>query len=120
MQTERRDIFALKKIIKYCDDIDKTNEHFGFSRTELENNDIYLNALAMCVLQIGELTTHLSDAFKERYTEIPWVKIKAMRNVATHRYGEFSISILWETIIGDIPHLRDYCNACLDDLQSKK
>jgi uncharacterized protein with HEPN domain len=120
MQANERDIFALERILKYCDDIDATNKHFGSSLEKLQSDDIYLNALAMCVLQIGELTTHLTDDFKEKYTDIPWIKIKAMRNIAVHRYGEFSISTLWETITDDIPSLRAYCTKCLNELEKHR
>ena len=69
----------------------------------------YKNATALCVMQIGELTTHLSDDFKKTYTEIPWTQIKALRNVVAHHYGKIDDESLWETLKFDIPKLRDYC-----------
>jgi len=68
----------------------------------------------MCILQIGELSGHLSDSFKEEYNEVPWRNIKDMRNIIAHKYGDMSITIVWEAISEDIPGLRDYCNNILD------
>jgi uncharacterized protein with HEPN domain len=40
---------------------------------------------------------------------MPWQDIKRMRNIAAHRYGSFDAEVLWDTIVNDIPSLRDYC-----------
>lgn len=113
MSLDKRDASILQKIVKYCADIDKTNEMFGSSQEELKNNNVYMNALAMCILQIGELTTHLSLEFINAYTDIPWKDIRGMRNVAAHHYGDFSPKYLWQTIEDDIPILRQFCEERL-------
>ena len=56
----------------------------------------YKNAIALCVLQIGELTTKLSQELKESYADIPWIQIKALRNVVAHQYGKIDEESLWE------------------------
>ena len=99
----------LERIIKYCDEIDETMSYFGSEFVALESSIIYKNAVSMCIMQIGELTTLLSDDFKAQYNEMPWHDIKAMRNIAAHRYGTFDLKKLWETLTDDIPTLREYC-----------
>ena len=49
----------LKKIIKYCMEIDEANKDFGNSIEMLKMKSTYKNAVAMCILQIGELVAHL-------------------------------------------------------------
>jgi uncharacterized protein with HEPN domain len=110
MTINPHDVTILKKIVKYCDDIDKANAIFGNSQEELKTNSVYMNALAMCVLQIGELTTHISTEFRMAYPDIPWQDIRGMRNIAAHHYGDFSVKYLWDTIQVDIPDLRIFCN----------
>ena len=61
-------------------------------------------------MQIGELTTHLTNDFKQTYTGMPWTQIKALRNVVAHSYGKIDVESLWETITIDIPKLKDYCS----------
>jgi uncharacterized protein with HEPN domain len=63
----------------------------------------------MCILQIGELVTVISDELKEAYPDVPWQQIKAMRNIAAHDYHQFDLSIMLDTVKDDIPALRDYC-----------
>jgi len=117
MLLSKRDATILQKILKYCDDIDKTIELFGASEDILRENSIYMNALAMCVLQIGELTTHLSTEFRNTFSEIPWKDIRGMRNVAAHHYGDFSAKYLWQTVEEDIPVLRQFCEKQLSGLE---
>jgi uncharacterized protein with HEPN domain len=108
MQSDRNtDI--LRHIINYCSDISEAIQRFGEDYAVFSHDSVYKNATALCVLQIGELTTHLTDDFKQTYTEIPWVQIKALRNIVAHNYGKIDDESLWETITGDIPTLKDYC-----------
>jgi uncharacterized protein with HEPN domain len=60
----KNDIDLLRHIVKYCNEIDETVEHFGDSFEMLQSSSPYKNATAMCVFQIGELSGHLSDDFK--------------------------------------------------------
>ena len=115
-----RNIEVLGRIIKYCDEINETMDHFGRTFGNLEPNVIYKNAVSMCILQIGELTALLSDDFKVQYAEMPWYDIKAMRNIAAHRYGTFDLTKLWETLTDDIPALYKYCSKVLIELQQQE
>ena len=65
----------------------------------------------MCILQIGELVDKLTDEFKAENDAMPWRDIKAMRNIAAHNYGEIDIEMHWETICGDVPELKKYCET---------
>jgi uncharacterized protein with HEPN domain len=39
-------------------------------------------------------------------------------NKAAHKYGEFSMDFLWDTVTEDTDKLREYCRKCIDELQS--
>jgi len=105
----------LIKVIVYCDEIDEANEFFGKSLERLEQTSTYRNALAMCILQIGELVGNLTDEFKSAYPDMPWQDIKKMRNIAAHRYGSFDAEILFDTVENDIPPLRKYCTDIINE-----
>ena len=70
----------------------------------------------MCVLQIGELTSRLPDDFKDGHTEIPWRKIKAMRNIYVHEYEEVDFTVVWDVLTKDIPILRQDLQRLLQDI----
>lgn len=50
-----RDQAILKHMIRYCDEISQTVDTFGNSKDTFASNFIYQNAVALCVLQVGEL-----------------------------------------------------------------
>lgn len=107
---DNRDANVLRRIILYCNEIEEAIQRFGEDYAVFDQDSVYKNATALCVLQIGELTTHLSNDFKQTYTGIPWTQIKALRNVVAHSYGKIDIESLWETITIDIPKLKGYCS----------
>lgn len=67
-----KDIIVLQKILKYCNEINQTCQHFGTSIDEFSNNFIFRNACSMCILQIGELCKVISDELRNEVPEIPW------------------------------------------------
>lgn len=108
-----RDDMILKKIIQYADEIQATIDRFSLTRDKFVSDFVVKNAVAMCILQIGELVGNLSDDFKSENKDMPWQEIKAMRNIAAHNYGEIDVDILWETAVYDIPDLRAFCERII-------
>jgi len=115
MKPNERDIFALKHIVKYCDEITDAILSHELTLEKVTSDLVYKNALSMCILQIGELVNVLSLGFRASHSDMPWHEIKRMRDKAAHHYGEFDINILWETVTEDIPPLREYCESCIQD-----
>ncbi len=115
MKPPEYDRQILMHIISYCDQIQMTIERFGDSSTVFENDQIYRNAVALCILQIGELVGKLSDEFREQHATIPWRQIKAMRNIVAHSYGTVNPEVTWEIVQDDIPILKKYCNMILQN-----
>ena len=74
-----RNIDILMHIRDYCAEINHTMDTFGRDYDIFVSNSIYQNAVALCVLQIGELTTHFTDEFKSAYNKVPWNQIKAVQ-----------------------------------------
>lgn len=109
-----RNVSVIKHILEYCARIHEVVEFFGNTYENFEDNNIYKDAVALSVLQIGELTGVLTDEFKEEYNKMPWRQIKALRNIVAHRYGTVDPSLLWEIINDDIPELEKYCNLILE------
>jgi uncharacterized protein with HEPN domain len=112
---ENRNADVLRHIISYCNDISAAIQRFGEDYAVFARDSVYKNATALCVLQIGKLTTHLTNDFKEAYPGIPWTQIKALRNVVAHNYGKIDDESLWETITNDIPKLNEYCLSIIQE-----
>ncbi|MGI6765603.1 MAG: DUF86 domain-containing protein [Lentihominibacter sp.] len=111
MHDDFRNSNALKHIHSYCKEIERTLAEINHSREKFDKSSTHRNALALCVLQIGELVGILDDGFKGKHSQIPWRDIKQMRNIVAHRYGSFDFDILWEVVTDDILKLKDFCEV---------
>ena len=96
-------------MLDYCLEIDRWLQEISNEREKFDASSSHRIALALCVLQIGELVGILSDDFKTAYPEMPWKDIKQMRNIVAHKYGSFDFDILWEVVSEDIPELSAFC-----------
>ena len=74
------------------------------------NNDIVQHAVSMALISIGESAKNLSDKFKEIYSEIEWIQIIAVRNIAAHGYWQLDMEQIWQAVDDDIPKLEEFFN----------
>lgn len=114
-----RNISILEHIVAYCVQIEETVQRFGDSRETFQQDAIYRNAAALCILQIGELVGKLSDEFRAQHPAVPWRQIKAMRNIVAHSYGTVDPETTWEIIQDDIPALKEYCQKIIEGQEQR-
>mgnify|MGYP001589855438 FL=1 len=88
---------AVKKINKFCKTIDKD---------DFMKNELLMDAVVRNLEIIGEASSKLTAAFKERYKEIEWRKIIGMRNRIIHAYDTVNFEIVWDVIREDLPELK--------------
>ena len=104
----RRDVnkIVMQKILDYCNNIESALNMFGKSFDTYVADKAFRHSCDMCVIQIGELTTRLTDDFKAEHSEISWHKIKATRNVYVHDYENVDLNRAWENLTENIPELK--------------
>jgi len=77
----------------------------GKTFTDYEANRMLRRAVEREVEIIGEAANHLSAAFQDDHTEIPWRRIIAQRHVIAHEYGEIKHEKLWLVATQLVPEL---------------
>jgi uncharacterized protein with HEPN domain len=97
---------AIEKIERYA-----ATAGFG----DFLNNDMMIDAVVRELEIIGEAARNLSDTFQDKHSEIPWYKIKAMRNVLIHEYFGVNLKVVWDTCKNDMPALKSFIAKVLDD-----
>lgn len=117
MDNSERDLSIIKKMIAYCNEIQEAHNAFNTSYTVFAENSVYKNAVCLCIMQIGELSNHLSEKFKKEHCNIPWKQIRGMRNVVAHEYGAIDTDTVWETLLDDIPAIKLFCENILNEDQ---
>ena len=100
------DAAVIQKIIDYCNKINMLIQRFGPNYETFIADIAFQMSCGMCVIQIGELTTRLTDNFKNLHSEIAWNEIKALRNIHAHDYDNVDFEITWEILTEDIPALK--------------
>ncbi|MDR0937297.1 MAG: DUF86 domain-containing protein [Oscillospiraceae bacterium] len=104
----------LQFIRKYCENIAEYIQRFGDDYAIFIVDSAYFDAVSMCIYQTGELSTGLSTEFKElTKDQIPWQKIKGMRNIFAHKYKSMKKDEVWTTATISIPELLAFCNEQL-------
>ena len=63
------------------------------------------SACVFNLFQIGELVGKLDDEFIDDNSQIPWRKIKGLRNRIAHGYEDIKLNIVWDVIIESLPEL---------------
>jgi uncharacterized protein with HEPN domain len=115
---ESSDVQRIKHIKQYCEDIADSINRFGAKYEIFANDKDYFNSISMSIMQIGELTVGLTDAFKESTkNQMQWGAIRSARNMYAHAYAKMDKISIWETATKDIPGLRQFCDDITKQLE---
>lgn len=113
---QQLDMRRVGHILEYCQEIEKTIYRYGDSFAIFDMDADYQRSISFCILQIGELAGGLSDAYKQKTADqMQWSAMKGMRNMVAHNYVNMSRQIIWETATKDIPILKAFCAAQLQE-----
>ena len=115
MPATNRNRDIIEHILRYCNQIETAHDDFGKSKERFIESTTYQNAVSMCILQIGELVNRLSDDFTAEHSNIPWHKIRGMRNFVAHEYGSIDFDIVWYTATNSIVVLKIFCEGFLSE-----
>jgi uncharacterized protein with HEPN domain len=94
----------------YLQDILSAGKRIGSKITGIDQaaflSDEDLQDIVMRQITVmGEAARTLSDATKERFSDIPWYKISGMRNRLVHEYRDIDYEEVWKTVSVSIPEL---------------
>ena len=116
--TSERDLQIIKRIKKYCLNIDDIKTNFTKDFSDFENSEIFQAAAGMFIMQIGESAKNISNEFKLAHSDIPWHQIVGLRNIYAHEYHHIDDTIIWETINSKIPELHKFCDKIIEESQT--
>lgn len=106
---------VLEHILNYCIEIEEDCKLFNNSKEIFSSNRVYQKAITMSLLQIGELTTHLTDDFKKLTSnEVDWRNVKGLRNIIAHNYGSLKFEMIWQIKEYEIPQIKLFCQKYIE------
>ena len=77
----------------------------GCTRASLDGNRMLCLSLVRCIEIVGEAASKITSGTRERYSNIPWPEIVAMRNRLIHAYFDIDLDRVWDTVNDDLPPL---------------
>ena len=103
MVERKTDNYFLTKIVTDLEFLMAHTE--GLDKTQMQKDEVLLDCIMFRLVQISENSDRLTENFKARYAEVPWRAIKGLRNRIVHDYGTVDISVIYNTVVIDIPKL---------------
>ena len=92
-----RDILAAARLIaRYVSNI--TEADF---RADMEKQDAVVRRIEI----IGEATAHLSEATRHAVPDLPFRKMRGMRNIVAHDYANVDLNIVWQVATVHVPEV---------------
>lgn len=79
--------------------------HSNMTFENFSNDPKTISACVFNLSQIGELVSRLDVEFVEMNSQIPWRKIKGMRNKIVHDYEGIQLNIVWDVLVDFLPEL---------------
>ncbi len=107
----RDDLAYLEDIVEAIERIEK---YASRGRAVFDADELIQTWIVHHIQIIGEAAGRVSDRFKSRHTEVPWLIIKAMRNVLVHFYFGVDLDKVWRTVENDLPILKTQIVALRD------
>lgn len=95
---------------------EKIERYLPSTLAEFELNELAQDAIVKLLANITESASNLEEMSKIAYPDIPWQKIRGMRNILVHDYlGNLSYEETWKTIKNDLPILVDVAKKILKE-----
>ena len=106
----------VQRLLHMIEGIKRINRSLsGVTREQFLANEEKQSAAAFDISTIGESAANISEGFQTAHPEIPWVKMRGMRNRLVHifDYEQIDYNIVWEVATISLPELEPKIRAAL-------
>jgi uncharacterized protein with HEPN domain len=77
----------------------------GVSFDEFLSDRMLCRATERCLEIVGEAASRVTSTFRELHPEIPWHRLRGLRNVLAHDYGEIVEEVIYQCATLEVPTL---------------
>jgi uncharacterized protein with HEPN domain len=105
MSPERTCRDYLGDIVEAIDKAVEFVEGMTYDRFAADERTHYAAVRALEI--IGEATKRIPDNVRRAHPEIPWREMAGMRDKLIHHYTGVDIGVVWKTVRGELPDLRE-------------
>ena len=105
MDNKKDNNYFINKIVLDLDFIIAHSKDVSYD--EFCSNEILVDSMMFRLIQISENSEKLTEKFKEEHNDIQWRAMKGLRNRIVHEYGAVDLTIIYDTLVKDIPKLKE-------------
>lgn len=105
---------AIQRATKYVE---------GFDSVKFQETDWAQDAGVRNIEIIGEAASRIQQQepeFVKAHPELPWGKMRGMRNRMIHNYFDINVDVVWNTIKEDLPILKEQIDGLLIDYRREQ
>ena len=106
----------IEDILEAVERIERYTEGLRYDQWQTDQKTI--DAVIRNIEVIGEAAKHVPPDVQKMFPEIPWGKMKGIRNILIHEYFGVDIEVLWKTAMEDLPGLKDLLMGMLDRINT--
>ena len=87
----------------------------GMERAIFRSDRRTVDAVVRNLIIIGEAANHVPDAVAATHPEVPWARMRGMRDLAVHEHFGVDEDVLWDTVKVNLPALLPLLQRLLED-----
>jgi uncharacterized protein with HEPN domain len=103
----------IKEILESISEIEEFTENLTYE--SFLKNKMAIKAVSMNLVLIGENVKLLPPEIKQKYSQIPWKRMKSARNLLAHEYPKVEFKELWDTSKCELPPLKPLLKEILEN-----
>lgn len=92
---KKDDSVYLENMLMYMIKLEKYVEPIDYDKF-LADEAVQSHVIRMLEI-IGEASVKVSKEIKDKYPDIIWAKLRGMRNILVHDYGNIQLNVVWNT-----------------------
>lgn len=94
----------VEDIIESIDKIEEYSRDLTFE--DFSQNSLVIDAVVRNLEIIGEASKNIPEEIQKKFPDIPWQKIKGIRNRIVHEYFSVDITIIWFIVQNELSSLK--------------
>ncbi len=102
---KRNYVLFIEDIVEMIEKIERYTQ--GKSFEDFSNDEMAIDAVIRNFEIIGEAANNIPKEIQQKYPYVEWKEMIGFRNVIIHDYFGIDVESVWDTIINNIPLLKE-------------